>query len=208
MESKNRCGWARTDIEVAYHDEEWGVPLHDDQKLFEFLVLEGAQAGLSWVTILKKREAYRKAFDQFEIAKVARYRPARVEKLLGNAGIVRNRLKIESAVENARHTLAVQKEFGSLDAYLWQFVDRQADSQRLEELEGVSGNEPAVRRDEQRHAQTRFPIRGFHHLLRLHAGGRHGQRPRSRLLPPQAGIAAELSQRLDCWRWLTLPRSC
>jgi DNA-3-methyladenine glycosylase I len=123
MESKNRCGWARTDIEIAYHDEEWGVPLHDDQKLFEFLVLEGAQAGLSWVTILKKREAYRKAFDQFEIAKVARYRPARVEKLLGNAGIVRNRLKIESAVENARHTLAVQGEFGSLDAYLWQFVD-------------------------------------------------------------------------------------
>jgi DNA-3-methyladenine glycosylase I len=123
MDSKTRCGWARTDIEIAYHDQEWGVPLHDDQKLFDFLVLEGAQAGLSWVTILKKREAYRKAFDQFEVAKVARYPPARVEKLLGNAGIVRNRLKVEAAVINARCTLAVQKEFGSLDAYLWQFVD-------------------------------------------------------------------------------------
>jgi DNA-3-methyladenine glycosylase I len=123
MDSKTRCGWARTDIEIAYHDQEWGVPLHDDQKLFEFLVLEGAQAGLSWVTILKKREAYRKAFDQFEISKVARYRTARVEKLLANAGIVRNRLKVEAAVVNARCTLAAQEEFGSLDAYLWQFVD-------------------------------------------------------------------------------------
>lgn len=123
MDSIKRCGWARTPIETDYHDSEWGVPLHDDQKLFEFLVLEGAQAGLSWVTILKKREAYRKAFDQFEIAKVARYRPARVEKLLANAGIVRNRLKVESAVTNARCVLAVQQEFGTLDAYLWRLVD-------------------------------------------------------------------------------------
>jgi DNA-3-methyladenine glycosylase I len=123
MDSKKRCGWAKTDIEIAYHDEEWGVPLHDDQRLFEFVILEGAQAGLSWVTILKKREAYRKAFDEFEIAKVARYQPSRIEKLLANAGIVRNRLKIEAAVVNARCTLAVQKEFGSLDAYLWQFVE-------------------------------------------------------------------------------------
>ena len=122
MDSKTRCGWAKTQIEIDYHDCEWGVPLHDDQKLFEFLVLEGAQAGLSWVTILKKRDAYRKAFDQFEIAKVARYRPARIEKLLANPGIVRNRLKIEAAVLNARCTLAVRNEFGSLDAYLWQFV--------------------------------------------------------------------------------------
>jgi DNA-3-methyladenine glycosylase I len=123
MDSKKRCRWARTPIEIEYHDQEWGVPLHDDQKLFEFLVLEGAQAGLSWVTILKKREAYRKAFDQFEIAKVARYRPARIEKLLANPGIVRNRLKLESTVLNARYTLAVQQELGSLDAYLWRFVD-------------------------------------------------------------------------------------
>ena len=123
MDSKKRCGWARTPIEIDYHDREWGVPLHDDQRLFEFLVLEGAQAGLSWVTILKKRDAYRKAFDQFEITKVARYRPARIEKLLANPGIVRNRLKVEAAVVNARCTLAVQQEFGSLDAYLWRFVD-------------------------------------------------------------------------------------
>jgi DNA-3-methyladenine glycosylase I len=123
MDANNRCGWAKTPIEIDYHDREWGVPVHDDQKLFEFLVLEGAQAGLSWVTILKKREAYRKAFDQFEIAKVARYRPARVEKLLANPGIVRNRLKVEAAVINARCTLAAQEQFGSLDAYLWRFVD-------------------------------------------------------------------------------------
>ena len=123
MEPPRRCGWAKSEIEIDYHDREWGVPLRDDQKLFEFLVLEGAQAGLSWVTILRKRDAYRKAFDQFEIAKVARYRPARIEKLLANPGIVRNRLKVESAVANARCTLAVQNEFGSLDAYLWQFVD-------------------------------------------------------------------------------------
>jgi DNA-3-methyladenine glycosylase I len=123
MDANNRCGWAKTPIEIDYHDREWGVPVHDDQKLFEFLVLEGAQAGLSWVTILKKREAYRKAFDQFEIAKVARYRPARVEKLLANPGIVRNRLKVEAAVINARCTLAAQQQFGSLDAYLWRFVD-------------------------------------------------------------------------------------
>jgi len=106
-----------------YHDTEWGVPVHDDQKLFEHIVLDGAQAGLSWLTILKKREAYRKAFDNFEIERVARYTPAKVEKLLANPGIVRNRLKIASAVKNARATLAVQEQFGSLDLYLWGFVD-------------------------------------------------------------------------------------
>jgi len=106
-----------------YHDTEWGVPVHDDQKLFEHIVLDGAQAGLSWLTILKKREAYRKAFDNFAIERVARYTPARVERLLQNPGIVRNRLKVESAVKNARATLLLQEEFGSLDAYLWQFVD-------------------------------------------------------------------------------------
>ena len=106
-----------------YHDTEWGVPVHDDQKLFEHIVLDGAQAGLSWLTILKKREAYRKAFDNFAIERVARFTPAKVEKLLANPGIVRNRLKIASAVKNARATLAVQEQFGSLDRYLWGFVD-------------------------------------------------------------------------------------
>ena len=122
MPDQTRCSWAKTPIEIDYHDNEWGVPLHDDQKLFEFLILEGAQAGLSWVTILKKRPAYRQAFAGFEIAKVARFRAAKAGSLLRNPGIVRNRLKIASAIRNAKATMAVQKEFGSLDAYLWQFV--------------------------------------------------------------------------------------
>jgi DNA-3-methyladenine glycosylase I len=117
-----RCGWARSDIMQAYHDHEWGTPLHDDQKLFEFLVLEGAQAGLSWETILKKRENYRRAFDNFHIATVAKYSDAKIAELLADAGIVRNRLKVNAAVINARAALVVQKEFGSLDAYFWGFV--------------------------------------------------------------------------------------
>jgi DNA-3-methyladenine glycosylase I len=117
-----RCSWARNDLAIAYHDKEWGVPQHDDHVLFEFLVLEGAQAGLSWDTILRKRENYRAAFDGFQPARVARYDARRMERLLLNPGIVRNRLKIVSAVQNARAFLAVQKEFGSFDAYVWQFV--------------------------------------------------------------------------------------
>jgi len=108
---------------VAYHDEEWGVPVHDDRLLFEFLVLEGAQAGLSWITILRKREDYREAFDGFDPAVVATYGGRKIAELLANPGIVRNRRKIESAVQNARAFLAVQEEFGSFDAYLWRFVD-------------------------------------------------------------------------------------
>ena len=107
---------------VRYHDKEWGVPLHDDRRLFEFLILEGAQAGLSWEVILRKREGFRAAFDNFDIARVARYRERRVEKLLSNPGIVRNRLKIEAAIANAKAFLEVEKEFGSFDAYVWQFV--------------------------------------------------------------------------------------
>jgi DNA-3-methyladenine glycosylase I len=119
-----RCAWARTDLSIAYHDAEWGVPVHDDRTLFEFLTLEGAQAGLSWETILKKRDAYRRAFAGFDPAKVARFTPARVERLLRDPGIVRNRLKVESTIDNARAFPAVQKEFGSFDAYVWGFVDR------------------------------------------------------------------------------------
>lgn len=117
-----RCGWARNELAIHYHDTEWGVPLHDDRGLFEFLILEGAQAGLSWDTILAKRENYRKAFDNFDAAKVARYSEAKQAKLLENPGIIRNRLKIASAVSNAKSFLAVQKEFGSFDAYIWSFV--------------------------------------------------------------------------------------
>jgi DNA-3-methyladenine glycosylase I len=121
---KIRCGWAGTDpTYVGYHDTEWGVPVHDDRRLFEFLVLEGAQAGLSWITILRKRDAYREAFDEFDAEKVARYDARRVAKLLKNEGIVRNRLKVESAVKNARAFLEVQEEFGSFDKYQWGFVD-------------------------------------------------------------------------------------
>jgi len=117
-----RCAWARTPWSVAYHDAEWGVPVHDDCMLFEFITLEGAQAGLSWETILKKRDAYRRAFSGFDPARVARYTPARCRKLMTDAGIVRNRLKIQSTVANARAFLIVQREFGSFDAFLWSFV--------------------------------------------------------------------------------------
>lgn len=117
------CEWAVSDLAKAYHDKEWGVPVHDDRKLFEFIVLDGAQAGLSWETILKKRAAYRAAFDNFEPAIVARYGDDKIAELLGNAGIVRNRLKINSAVRNASAYLKVQEEFGSFDTYIWGFVD-------------------------------------------------------------------------------------
>ncbi len=122
-DTKTRCDWGRSNaLMQAYHDEEWGVPLHDDRALFEFLILEGAQAGLSWQTVLNKRDSYRKAFDNFDPAKVARYTAKRVEKLLANPGIIRNRLKVASSVSNAKAVLAVQREFGSFDAYVWQFV--------------------------------------------------------------------------------------
>jgi len=118
----NRCAWAQGELYEAYHDREWGVPSHDDRHLFEMLILEGAQAGLSWITILKKRENYRRAFDNFDARKVARYDARKIRKLLADPGIVRNRLKVAAAVQNARAFLAVQKEFGSFDRYLWQFV--------------------------------------------------------------------------------------
>ena len=121
--NKTRCRWATDELSAAYHDEEWGVPVHDDRRLFEFLILEGVQAGLSWITILKKRAAYRKAFDRFDPRKVARYDDAKVAALLADEGIVRNRLKIAAAITNAQAFLAVQKEFGSFDRYIWQFVD-------------------------------------------------------------------------------------
>ena len=120
-----RCRWASNPLSIAYHDSEWGVPLHDDRRLFEFLILEGAQAGLSWDTILQKRENYRAAFDRFDPVKVARYDRRKTQALLRNEGIVRNRLKIASAIANAQAFLAVRKEFGSFDRYIWQFVGGQ-----------------------------------------------------------------------------------
>ncbi len=118
-----RCAWARNELAIRYHDEEWGVPVYDDRRLFEFLVLEGAQAGLSWETILKKRENYRSAFDEFDAARIARYQQRKIARLLADPGIVRNRLKITSTVQNARAFLKVQEEIGSFDRYIWQFVD-------------------------------------------------------------------------------------
>ena len=121
--NKTRCSWASDELNIAYHDTEWGVPVHDDRVLFEFLILEGAQAGLSWSTILRKRPHYRKVFDRFDPRKVARYDDQKIAALLADPGIVRNRLKIAAAVSNARAFLAVQKEFGSFDRYIWSFVE-------------------------------------------------------------------------------------
>jgi DNA-3-methyladenine glycosylase I len=127
---------------IRYHDEEWGVPLHDDRRLFEFLILEGAQAGLSWEIILRKRESFRAAFDDFDAARVARYNERRVQRLLSNPGIVRNRLKIAAAIANAKAFLAVQREFGSFDAYIWQFVDGQPKLNARRTLKQVPARTP------------------------------------------------------------------
>ena len=124
QETVKRCAWTNNDdLLIAYHDDEWGVPVHDDNRLFEFLILEGAQAGLSWLTILKKRENYRRAYDNFDIKKVAGYKSSKVKKLLNDPGIVRNKLKISASIVNAKAVINVQKEFGSLDRYVWGFVD-------------------------------------------------------------------------------------
>src|SRR5205809_5118662 len=133
----NRCAWAKTDLMIAYHDNEWGRPVHDDRLLFEFLVLEGAQAGLSWSIILGKRENYRRAFDRFDARKVAKYDARRIKKLLANPGIVRNRLKIGAAIQNAKAFLRVQKEFGSFDAYVWNFVGGQPVQNRWKSLKEI-----------------------------------------------------------------------
>jgi DNA-3-methyladenine glycosylase I len=138
----NRCTWATEERSITYHDREWGVPVHDDRLLFEFLILEGAQAGLSWSTILNKRENYRRAFDRFDARKVARYDAHKIRKLLADPGIVRNRLKVASAVTNARAFLAVQKEFGSFDAYLWRFVGGKPIQNRRTSLKKIPARTP------------------------------------------------------------------
>jgi len=139
---KTRCDWAQSEIMARYHDEEWGVPLHDDTKLFEFLILEGAQAGLSWSTILNKREGYRKAFAQFDAEKVARFGAKKIERLLANPEIVRNRLKVQAAVTNARAFLAVREEFGTFDAYIWRFLDGQPIINRWNSMREIPASTP------------------------------------------------------------------
>jgi DNA-3-methyladenine glycosylase I len=136
-DKRTRCGWARTELGIPYHDNEWGVPQHDDRVLFEFLILEGAQAGLSWETILRKRENYRAAFARFDPRKVARFNAADEKRLLGDEGIVRNRLKVSSAISNAKLFLDVQREFGSFDKYVWQFVGGKPIRNAWESLKNV-----------------------------------------------------------------------
>jgi DNA-3-methyladenine glycosylase I len=146
----NRCPWAKSELYVRYHDAEWGVPVHDDRLLFEFLILEGAQAGLSWETILSKRENYREAFDQFEPAVIARYTQRKQRSLLSNAGIVRNRLKIEAAIQNAKMFLTVRDEFGTFDRYLWGFVGhepKQNSWQSLKQIPARTLESDAVSKD-------------------------------------------------------------
>lgn len=147
---KCRCEWAGSEPSIAYHDEEWGIPQHDDQRLFELLILEGAQAGLSWTTILNKRAGYRRAFDNFDARRVARYDQRKVKQLLANPEIVRNRLKIHAAIQNAKAFLAVQDEFGSFDRYLWQFVGNrpiQNARQKLSEIPARTAESDALSKD-------------------------------------------------------------
>ena len=140
---KSRCSWSATDpLYIKYHDTEWGVPLHDDRRFFEFLILEGAQAGLSWITILKKRQNYRKAFDYFDPAKIAGYDTHKVNDLLSNEGIVRNKLKINAAIQNAVSFLSVQKEFGSFDNYIWRFVGGETVKNRWKTLTDIPAQTP------------------------------------------------------------------
>lgn len=157
MKTKRRCPWGDSDrLYAAYHDREWGTPLHDDRRLFEMLILEGAQAGLSWLTILRKRDNYRRAFDRFDAATIARYGDRKIAALLADAGIVRNRLKILAAIENAKAFLKVQQEFGSFDAYIWQFVGGRPKVNRWKTLQEV----PA--RTEESDAMSRdLRTRGF-----------------------------------------------
>lgn len=142
-----RCAWAATPLGIAYHDQEWGVPVHDDRVLFEFLILEGAQAGLSWETILRKRENYRRALAGFDPEKVARFTPAKVKALMKDEGLVRNRLKLESTVTNAKAFLAVQKEFGSFDAYVWRFVDGKPRVNRGDKVPAKTAQSDALSKD-------------------------------------------------------------
>jgi DNA-3-methyladenine glycosylase I len=137
-----RCPWAKTDLYVQYHDTEWGVPAHDDRLLFEFLILEGAQAGLSWETILKKRESYRAAFDQFDPVVIAKYDEKKRQRLLSDPGIIRNRMKIEAAIQNAKSFLAVQAEFGTFDEYIWGFVEHEPKKNAWKSIQEVPARTP------------------------------------------------------------------
>jgi DNA-3-methyladenine glycosylase I len=141
--SKTRCGWCGEDpLYIQYHDEEWGMPVHDDQRLFEFLILEGMQAGLSWITVLRKREHYRQVFDGFDAVKIAQYDEVKIASLLADPGIIRNRLKVHGAVQNAKAYLAVQKEFGTFDRYMWSFVGGKPIVNKLRDMKDYRSTSP------------------------------------------------------------------
>lgn len=190
MKEKMRCPWGgANDLYIPYHDKEWGAPCHDDMRHFEFLVLEAAQAGLSWLTVLKKREAYRKAYRGFDPVRVARFSARDVERLLGDPGIVRNRLKISSSINNASRFLDVQKEFGSFDAYLWHWTGGRPVVNRWTEQSQVPPRtelSDAISKDLK--ARGLFLCRLDHHLLAPSGGGR-GERSPGDLLPMERGSA-------------------
>ena len=181
--ARKRCSWVNVDnaLMLEYHDVEWGVPTHDDRKHFEFLVLEGAQAGLSWSIILNKRDGYRRAFSQFDPSKVARYTDARIDKLVADDRIIRNRAKINGAVKNAQAFLEVQEEFDSFDAYCWQFVNGSPRQNRWRSMNKDSRVDSRIGRVQPRSQTSWILIRRNDDHLRAHASGRNGQRPRGRL---------------------------
>ena len=180
-----RCPWPKDDaLYVAYHDQEWGVPEYDDRALYEKLMLDGFQAGLSWITILRKRENFRRAFDDFVPEKIARYRPAKIERLMQDAGIVRNRAKIEGAVRSARAWLDIMDKGPGFSKLLWDFVDGTTKSQPLQNHRPSAGGDRNLARDLQGAGAARLQILRADHRLRLHAGGRHGQRSSDHLPSP------------------------
>jgi DNA-3-methyladenine glycosylase I len=184
-----RCAWAGNDpLMTEYHDKEWGVPVHRDVKLFEFLTLEGAQAGLNWMIILKKRANYRKAFESFNPAKIARYSGKDVKRLLADPGIVRNRLKITATIMNARQFLEIQKEFGSFDSYIWQFTGGQSVKHKFKSLSAIPAKKQRIRRNEQGPRKAGFQVRRLHDMLRFHASRRNRKRSHNRLFQVQSSL--------------------
>ena len=196
MREKSRCPWAGDlPLYMDYHDNEWGRPVHDDNKLFEMLILEGMQAGLNWVTVLKKREAFREAFDRFDPARVALYNEEKIQELLGNEGIIRNRLKVAAAVTNAKAFLDIQKEYGSFDGFLWAYVDGTPIINHPKNMEEIPAATPLADQISRDLKKRGISICRPHNRLCLHAGHGHGKRPCSRLLCP-AGMKAPPFSRL------------
>ena len=186
-----RCPWPRDDaLYIAYHDEEWGVPEYDDRALYEKLILDGFQAGLSWITILRKRENFRRAFDGFVPEKIARYTPKKVERLMQDAGIVRNRAKIEGTVLSARAWLEIMEKGPGFSELLWDFVDGKPKVNRFKTDAAGAGGNRDIAGDVQGAGAARLQILRTDHRLRVHAGRRHGQRSSDRMLPPRRGAEA------------------